>query len=183
MSSAAVLVGAQPVRSDRTLRQQCLALTVACTLLLALVFPLALGNRYSIQELARRRERTSQLVADAQATVAARGQPAQVREDSLPTADLLQRIDVALKSASIDPRALVSAVPQPPRRISGTDRAEVGHRLLLEDVALEPLARFCEQVSRLSADLHLTAIQLRASANPDRWSAEVVLACYVIDRR
>jgi hypothetical protein len=130
--------------------------------------------------LEARVQRAATLAEDAQVIRQLRGRPHQATEVGLPSSDLLERVARAMQAAGLDARALVSTLPQPPRRLPNSEHAEVVHRLVFEAVPLEGLVRFGEALTRQNPELRLSGFQLRAGQPPTTWNADVSVSYWVL---
>jgi len=163
------------------LRRQLMLLGLGCGVALVVCLVLGSANRRLTAELVERRDRAQQLAADARAIVALRQRPQEVSEAGLPDADLLERVNHAMQTAQLEPEALVSTLPQPPRTRPGAAQAEVVNRLLFENVRLEPLLRFAHELVTANAELRVSAVQFRAGRDEQRWNADVSVTYWVLD--
>jgi hypothetical protein len=162
------------------LQRQAVLLSIGCVSALVLLVVLAKLDRSTTGEWQARVARASSLAADAQAIAGLRDLPQQATEVGLPRADLLERVTHAMQVVQLPAEALVSTLPQPPRQQAGSAHAEMSYRLVFENVALEPLVRFCHTLTAELPALRTAGIQLRAGRDRQTWSADVTVAYWVL---
>lgn len=155
-------------------------LVAACGAAVFLCVLLAVRLDRTTADLRRRTERAAGLAADATAIRQLRDMPRQASEAGLPQDDVLSQVAAAMKAAQIDPTQLVATQPQPPRKVLGTQQAEVTHRLTFENVRLEPLIRFGYELTSRNPALRVTAMQLRAGAEKSTWGADISVGYLVL---
>lgn len=160
-------------------RRQALLATVGCVATALLVLGLGRADRSAVSALQQRQARAAAVAADAEAIARLQRLPTQAAETGLPSSDLLQCVSQAMQTAGLPADALVSTLPQPPRRLPNSDHAEIVHRLLFEGVSLECLTRFGFALTHESA-LHLSALQLRAGRERESWDADVSVSYWVL---
>lgn len=85
-----------------------------------------------------------------------------------------------MQVGGLEPASLASTLPQAPRKLPGSDHAEVVERLVFEDVRLEPLTRFCHALTASNSALHVLAIQLRAGRDRETWNADVSVSYWIL---
>lgn len=167
-----------PGAARPALRRQCVLLLVASAAASLLAGMIWIDGESG--SVAVRSERANQLANDARMIATLRSKPTRVSEAALPNDDLLDRTSRAMRQAGIEAAALVSTLPQPPRRTLGSDRAEVATRLLFENITLKSLLELCRQLCPPSNELRVTGIQLRAAPQLDRWNVDLTIAYWVI---
>lgn len=172
-SEAGAMRPADVKRSAVLLTLACAAAAVMCAVLWG-------SGRSQARDLEARRTRATSLAADAAAIRRLRQCPQQASEVSMPQADLLARVTRSMQAARLDSATLVSAIPQSPRHLPGSDHAEVVHRLMFESVALEPLTRFCHALTTENPELGIGSIQLRAGRTCDTWNVDVGVTYWII---
>jgi len=172
----------RPIAPDaKALRRHAVVLTVACAAALAFCAVLGMGVQSGSSQLAQRRARAAPLSADARAIVQLRQRPHQAAEAGLPQADLLARVARAMQTAQLQPQALVSTLPQPPRRLPNSEHVEAVQRLLLENVEIAALVRFCHALTTDCPALRISALHLRAAPDKESWNVDVCLSYLVLD--
>lgn len=167
------------MRDAALLRRQAWLATAACGAAAVLVVEFWRADRATVAAGQQRAARAAAVAADAQAIARLQRLPVQATETGLPSSDLLQRVAQAMQAAGLPADALVSTLPQPPRRLPNSDHAEVVHRLLFEGVSMESLARFGHALTYQSA-LRLSALQLGAGRERERWDADVSVSYWVL---
>jgi hypothetical protein len=160
--------------------RQALLLTAGVVLAAALCLVLWHSNRSATGTLKMRESRAAHLAADACAIAGLRNRPREATEVGLRRSDLLARVDRAMRTAQLSSDSLVSTLPQPPRRRPGSDHAEVAHRLVFENVDLEPLVCFCHALTTQNRELRVCAIHLRPATDKPLWSTDVSVSYWVL---
>lgn len=162
------------------IRQQAILLTVGCATAALLCLVLWGATRSVAASLEQRQARAVTLAADARAIVKLRRLPEQAAEVGLPQSDLLERVSQAMQKGGLKPESLASTLPQAPRKLPGSDHAEVVERLVFEDVRLEPLTRFCHALTASNPALRISAVQLRAGRDRETWNADVSVSHWIL---
>jgi hypothetical protein len=160
-------------RRTRFLMAGCFAAGSLCLLLWN-------ANRSIAAESATRASRGRSIAADLRTIARLRERPQQAAESGLPRSDLLARVSRAMRSAQLDAAMLASTLPQPPRRVPGSDHAEIAHRLMFENVELRPLVRFCHALTTQNPQLRVAALQLQAGSDPTTWNADVSVSYWLL---
>lgn len=138
------------------------------------------ASRRSAGELSRRMARSDVIALDAQTIASARTKPRQAAETTLTKADLLERVSQAMRAAKIDPKMLVSTLPQPPRRLLGSQLAEVASRLVFEGISLRQLVDFGLALRSADEQLRLAGLRLRAAADKNTWHVDATVSYLLV---
>lgn len=138
------------------------------------------ASRRSAGELSRRMARSDVIARDAQTIASARTKPRRAAETTLTKADLLERVSGAMRAASIDPRMLISTLPQPPRQLPGSRLAEVASRLVFEGISLRQLVDFGLALHSADEQLRLAGLRLRAAADKNTWHVDVTVSYLLV---
>lgn len=149
------------------------------------VLDVALWGRVAADQaqLNSRQVRAAQVAVDASAVAAMRDRPKLASEVGLAAGDLLARAEQAMRTAGMPREALASTLPQPARRIEGTEQVETGVVLMFEKVTIEQLVRLCRALECDGAALRVTGLALRPSAGEaSKWSADVTVAQWTVAR-
>ncbi len=161
-------------------RRQLVLLGTACGAALVLCLLLSASDRAAHGALAMHSVRAEKLAADARAIVRLRALPRQAVETGWRQGDLLERVMAAMQAAGLRAEALISTLPQPPRKLPGTEQMEVVHRLVFEEIGLAPLLTGCRQLVVDNPGLRVSGLQLRAGRERQTWNAEVSLSYRVL---
>jgi hypothetical protein len=172
--------GNHVLSADDRVRRQAFLLTAACVAAALLCLASWSSTNSVAAALAVRRVRATQFAADAEAIATLLALPQQATEAGLPQADLLDQVTQAMQAANFAADRLVSTLPEAPRKLPGSLHAEVGHRLVFENVKLEPLVRFCHTLISRNPSFRITALHLRAGQDPQTWNADVNVAQWVL---
>lgn len=163
-----------------TIRRQAWLLTFGCVATALLCVVLARADRRQAAELVARQGRAAELAADAEAIASLRHVPQQAGEVGLPPGDLLASVAQAMTEAGLPAERLISTLPQPPRRLPHSPHAEVVHRLVFEQVSLEPLVRFCHALTSRNLALRVGGFQFRAGRERTLWNVDVSVSYWVL---
>ena len=162
------------------LRRQAILLTTGCAAAAMLSGLLWFSTASKAAALETRETRAVQVATDAHAIVTLRDRPQQATEMSLRQSELLERVARAMSTAGVDANALVSTLPQPPRRVRGGGHAQVANRLVFEHVKLEALIRFCHALVTANGELRVSGLHLHAGQERDTWNADVTVAYWIL---
>lgn len=176
------MTAAGPASREGVLRRQSLLLSGAALVAGVLCMLMWVSTRATAGDLANRTRRAGALAQDARTIASLRARPLQATEVGLQLSDLLDRVGQAMRTAGIPADALISTLPQPPRRMSGSDHAEVVHRLVFKGVTMEGLVRFGYALKADNPQLSVTGVQLRPGAGPQGWQAEAEISYLILDR-
>lgn len=160
----------------RLMRRQAVLALISAAACSALALYVAYSASASSRELATRVAGANAIAVDIQAIEVLQQHPRQAGDLAPSSADLLERVDRALDSVGTDPQVLVSTNPQPVRRVAGTDLAEFGHRLVLENVPLEAIVRFLYELVRADPALRVSSLELHAAQSGGRWNVDLELS-------
>ncbi len=177
------MTAAGPASREGVLRRQSLLLSGAALVGGVLCMLVWTSTRATAGDLANRTRRAGALAQDARTIASLRTRPLQATEVGLQLSDLLERVGQAMRTAGISADALISTLPQPPRRLPGSEHAEVAHRLVFRGVTMEGVVRFGYALTAANPQLSVTGIQLRPEAGTRGWQAEVSIAYLVMEPR